>query len=146
LRRGLIAPAEDDARLAVDLATAHGRHFIAPHGFLGEALIEQGELEQAAVLLEHAELGPMHGTRPEIRFLHTRARARLARGDSQAAIADLRACQAQESWFRNPNVLAWRSTLALALPKSSRDPAASDSRSAREPSRCRGGAGRSRCD
>jgi DNA-binding CsgD family transcriptional regulator len=122
LRRGLIAPAEADARSAVELATAHGLHFIAPHAhsFLGEALIERGELQQAAVLLERADLGPMHGSRPEARFLHTRARVGHARGDSQAAIADLRACQAQESWFRNPNVLAWRSTLALALPASSR--------------------------
>jgi tetratricopeptide (TPR) repeat protein len=121
LRRGLIAAAEADGRAAIELATAHGLHFIAPHAhsFLGEALIEQGELEQAAELLERANLGPMRGSRPEIRFLHTRARARLARGDNQAAIADLRTCQAQESWFRNPNVLAWRSTLALALPPSS---------------------------
>jgi DNA-binding CsgD family transcriptional regulator len=81
-------------------------------------------LNEAAALLEHAELGPMQGTRPEVRFLHTRARARLARGESQAAIADLRACQAQEAFgFRNPNVLAWRSTLALALPDSARDEA-----------------------
>jgi DNA-binding CsgD family transcriptional regulator/tetratricopeptide (TPR) repeat protein len=126
LRRGLIAPAEADARSAVELTTAHGLHFISPHAhsFLGEALIEQGELEQAAALLEHAELGPMHGTRPEARFWHTRARARLARGDSQGAIADLRACQTQESFaFLNPNVLAWRSTLALALPTSSREEA-----------------------
>jgi DNA-binding CsgD family transcriptional regulator len=126
LRRGLIVPAEADARSAVELATAHGLHFIAPHAysFLGEALIERGELEQAAALLERAELGPMHGTRPEARFLHTRARTSLARGDSEAAIMDLRACQAQESFgFRNPNVLAWRSTLALALPASSREEA-----------------------
>jgi DNA-binding CsgD family transcriptional regulator/tetratricopeptide (TPR) repeat protein len=122
LRRGLIAPAEADARSAIELASAHGLHFIAPHtySFLGEALIEQGELEQASMLLERAELGPMRGTRPEVRFLHTRARARLASGDNQAAIADLRKCQAQEAFgFRNPNVLAWRSTLALALPDSS---------------------------
>ena len=126
LRRGLIAPAEADARSAIELATTHGLHFIAPHtySFLGEALIEQGKLDETAVLLENAELGPMHGTRPEVRFLHTRARARLARGEAQAAIADLRSCQAQEAFgFRNPNVLAWRSTLALALPDNSRDEA-----------------------
>jgi DNA-binding CsgD family transcriptional regulator len=123
LRRGLIARAEADARAAIELATAHGLHFIAPHtySFLGEALIEQGELQEAAMLLEHAELGPMRGTRPEVRFLHARARARLARGANQAGIADLRKCQAQEAFgFRNPNVLAWRSTLALALPESAR--------------------------
>jgi DNA-binding CsgD family transcriptional regulator len=125
LRRGEIAQAEADARSAVDLATAHGLHFIAPHAhsFLGEALVERGELKEAAVLLEHAELGPMQGSRPEARFLHTRARVNLARGDNRAAIADLRACEAQASWFLNPNVLAWRSTLALALPASSREEA-----------------------
>ena len=126
LGRGRVGPAEADARTAVELATTHGLHFIAPHAhsFLGEALIELGELEQAATLLEGAKLGPMLGTRPEVRFLHTRARARLARGERGPAIEDLRACQAQESFgFRNPNVVAWRSTLALALPDRSHDEA-----------------------
>lgn len=126
LRRGLISLTEADARSAIELITAHGLHSIAPHAhsFLGEALIERGELEQATVLLERAELGPMRGSGPETRFLLTRARAALARGDNQAAIADLRGCQAKDpSGFPNPNVLAWRSTLALALPDSSREEA-----------------------
>jgi DNA-binding CsgD family transcriptional regulator len=118
LHRGLLSVAEAEARSALEFVAQHGIHFIAPHAhsFLGEALIEQGEVEEAIVMLERAELGPMQGSRPEIRFLHTRARARLAHGQRQAAIEDLRICQAQASWFRNPNVLAWRSTLALALP------------------------------
>ena len=126
LRRGQIAVAEAEARSAVELATAHGLYLIAPHAysFLGEALIEQGELEQAMALLEGAVLGPMQGTRPEVRMLHTRARARLAGGDSPGAVADLRACQTQETFgFPNPNMLAWRSTLALALPARSREEA-----------------------
>jgi DNA-binding CsgD family transcriptional regulator len=129
LRRGLIASAEVEARSAVELTTAHGLHFLAPyaHGFLGEALIEQGELEQAAEVFQLAQLGPMRGTRPELRFLHARARARLARGETAAAIADLRACEATQDGpgFLNPNVLAWRSTLALALPVNSREEALS---------------------
>jgi DNA-binding NarL/FixJ family response regulator len=122
MRRGLIAPAEADARSAVELANTHRLHFIAPHAysFLGEALLEQGKLVEARALLDDADLGPMQGSRPEGRFLHTRARVRLAQGDRQGAIADLRACEEQEPWFRNPNALAWRSTLALALPASSR--------------------------
>jgi ATP/maltotriose-dependent transcriptional regulator MalT len=117
LRRGLIAPAEADARAAVELIIAHGLHFIAPHtySFLGEALLEQGELEQAAALLESAELGPMRGSAPEARFLHTRARVSLALGDKQAAIADLRAGESQNPWYQNPNAMPFRSTLALAL-------------------------------
>jgi DNA-binding CsgD family transcriptional regulator len=123
LRRGLVTSADVDARAAVELVAAHGLHFIAPHAysFLGEVLIEQGELEEAAALLDRADLGQMLGTRPEARFLNTRARSHLARGDREAAIADLRICQAQESFgFRNPNVLAWRSTLALALRETAR--------------------------
>jgi DNA-binding CsgD family transcriptional regulator len=125
LRRGEIAAAETDARSAVELATTNGLHFILPHSysFLGEALLELGELDEAAQLLEDAELGPMHGSRPEGRFLHTRARVSLARGDRDAAIAALRGCEAQEPWFKNPNALTWRSTLALALPASSREEA-----------------------
>lgn len=123
LRRGQIGVAEAEARTSVELANAHGLYLIAPHAhsFLGEALIEQGHLEQAMALLEGAELGPMQGTRPEVRMLHTRARARLARGDNQGAVDDLRVCQDQEAFgFPNPNMLAWRSTLAVALPARSR--------------------------
>jgi ATP/maltotriose-dependent transcriptional regulator MalT len=125
LRRGLIAPAEADARAAVELIIAHGLHFIAPHtySYLGEALIEQGELEQAAALLERADLGPMRGSAPEARFLHTRAPVSLARGDKQAAIADLRAGESQSPWFQNPNAMPFRSTLALALGSSSHEEA-----------------------
>jgi DNA-binding CsgD family transcriptional regulator len=125
LRRGEVGPAEADARAAVELLTAHGLHFIAPHAysFLGEALIEQGELEQAAALLDHADLGPMRGSAPEARFLHTRARVSLARGDRQSALADLGVCEGRNPWFQNPNAMPFRSTLALALPSASHDEA-----------------------
>jgi DNA-binding CsgD family transcriptional regulator len=122
LRRGLVADAEADARAAVDLATEHGLYFIAPHAhsFLAQALIELDAPAEARQVMRHAELGPMRGTRPESRFLHARAQAKLACGERDAAITDLRACQKiSESapGFQNPNVFAWRSTLALALPE-----------------------------
>jgi hypothetical protein len=90
-----LSAAEPEARAAVELATEHHLHFIAPHAhaFLAEALIEQGAHEEARRGLARAELGPMRGTRPEARFLHARAQAQLACGAHEPAIADLRACQ-----------------------------------------------------
>ena len=128
LRHGLIAAAEPDARAAVELATEHRLHLVAPHAhaFLAEALIEQGAFAEARRVFAKAELGPMRGTRPESRFLHARARTHLACGEHQEAITDLRACQQiaeSAPGFRNPNVFAWRSTLALALPDSAREEA-----------------------
>jgi DNA-binding CsgD family transcriptional regulator len=119
LRRGLIDAAEDDARRAVELVAAHQLGFLAPHAhtWLGEALIERGELDEAAKVLEGANLAAMRGSRPEALFLHTRGRARLARGEVAAGVADLRLCQSiQESvGFANPNVMAVGSALALAI-------------------------------
>jgi DNA-binding CsgD family transcriptional regulator len=124
LRRGLVATAEAEARSAVELIGAHGLHFISPqaHSFLGEALIEQGELDQAAALFERADLGPMQRTGPEGRFTHTRARLCLARGDKPGAVAIMRAWEREHRvpWIETPNAMPWRSTLALALPASAR--------------------------
>jgi DNA-binding CsgD family transcriptional regulator len=129
LRRGNIDAAEEDARRALDLVVAHQLGFLAPqvHAFLAEALLERGEVDQAVELLEGADLAAMRGSRPESLFLHTRGRARIARGLVARGLADLRQCQSiQESLgFANPNVLAWRSTLALALPGVARDEARS---------------------
>jgi DNA-binding CsgD family transcriptional regulator len=127
LRRGVVDLAESEARAAVALAAEPEVRFIAPHAhaFLGEALLEQGKNQDAVRLLEDVELGTMRGTRPETLLLHARARARLATRHVDAAIADLRTCQhIQEALpLANPNVLAWRSALALALPATARDEA-----------------------
>jgi DNA-binding CsgD family transcriptional regulator len=123
LRRGLVSTAEAEARSAVELIAAHGLHFISPHAhsFLGEALIELGELDQAATLLERADLGPMQRSGPEGRFTHARAKVELARGDKPAAVAIMRAYEERAHrlpWIDFPNAMPWRSTLALALPES----------------------------
>ena len=60
----------------------------------------------------------MRGSGPEGRFLHTRARLALARGDNQVAVTLMRSWDRPFlPWDQNPNALAWRSTLALALPE-----------------------------
>lgn len=125
LRRGRVSAAEAQARAAIDLAAAHGLFFLSPyaHSFLGEALIELGRLEEASELLERADLGPMLGSGPEGRLLHTRARVQLARGKGEAAVALMRSWDTLKRpvpWELNPNAMAWRSTLALALPTSAR--------------------------
>ncbi|HEV2474935.1 MAG TPA: helix-turn-helix transcriptional regulator, partial [Candidatus Dormibacteraeota bacterium] len=120
VRRGQIAAAEDDARRAVEIVVTHQLGFLAPqaHAWLGEALLERGELDEAAAVLEGADLTAMRGSRPEALFLHVRGRVRLGRGERAAGLADLRLCRSiQEAvGLANPNVVAWRSTLALALP------------------------------
>lgn len=118
LRRGRIVVAEAEAREAVQLLEAHDLYFLAPYAFsfLGEALIESGELAEAERLLDRADLGPMRGSAPESRLALTRARLRMARGDESGAVSELRDHEAQNPWLNNPNALAWRSTLALALP------------------------------
>jgi DNA-binding CsgD family transcriptional regulator len=122
LRQGSISTAEAEARSAMDLAAAHGLHFISPYAlsFLGDALIEQGELDAATQLFEHADLGPMRESGQAGRFLHARARLHLARGERQAALTLMQSWgpPRPEPWVQNPNALAWRSTLALALPES----------------------------
>ncbi|HEX9531109.1 MAG TPA: hypothetical protein VF954_08225, partial [Acidimicrobiales bacterium] len=129
LRRGMIEAAEEDARRALELVATHQIAFLSPHAHthLGEALLERGELDEAAALLEGADLAAMRGSRPEALFLYTRGRARLARGDVAVGVADLRSCLSiQESvGFANPNVMACRSTLALSLPTSQRHEARS---------------------
>lgn len=128
LRRGFVPAAEAEARATIDLVAAHGLYFLSPyaHSFLGEALIELGRSEEAAELLERVDLGPMHGSGPEGRLLHTRARVNLARGQNQAAVALMRSWDTLKRpvpWGQNPNAMAWRSTLALALPVGAREEA-----------------------
>jgi DNA-binding CsgD family transcriptional regulator len=127
LRRGALAEAEADTRAALELATEHHLTLgVALHATsLGLTLLERGELDQAANVLDGVPLTP---ARPqvitELALLEARGRVRLARGQRAQGIADLRHCGqlAADIEVHNPNLLAWRSTLALALaPKHPRE-------------------------
>jgi DNA-binding CsgD family transcriptional regulator len=116
LRRGQLAEAEAEARAGLELATEYHLALSIPlqSATLGCTLLERGELDQASAAVEGVVL-PNTGP-PAIALLETRGRVRLAQGQRQLAIADLRQCgQLASAIEPTPNMHAWRSTLALAL-------------------------------
>jgi DNA-binding CsgD family transcriptional regulator len=120
LRRGQLAGAEADLRAVLELVTAHNLTNTIPYyaAFLGIALLERGELDQAADVVDGVTLGPtMMPTRTTTALWEARGQVRLACGQRPEAIEDLRRCGqlSDQAGWRNPNLFAWRSTLALAL-------------------------------
>lgn len=125
LRRGAIRVAEAEARRAVDLAVEHDLQVIAPYArtFLAEALLELARPREALAVLDSIVLGALSGTRPEAWILRARAQVAGRVGRLPEAVAHLRAIARLHDTlgFSNPNVLPWRSELALALPASEQD-------------------------
>lgn len=120
MRRGALAEAEADTRAALELATEHNLIITVPFqaSSLGMALLERGKLNQAAAVVEDVPLTPAHMEAiTGLVLLEARGRVRLARGQRAQAIDELRHCGqlADCAGLRNPNFLAWRSALALAL-------------------------------
>jgi DNA-binding NarL/FixJ family response regulator len=90
----------------------------ATWAFLLDALVGQGDLPAAGEALKRSALADADTDYGSWSFfLHSRAQLRLATGDIESAIADLRACGTRmEQWgARNPSVVPWRSSLAEAL-------------------------------
>jgi DNA-binding NarL/FixJ family response regulator len=120
LRRGALAEAEADIRVALEAFTKHNLILVAPlsAAAVGLTLLERGQLDQATAVVEGVTLTPAI-TEVSIGpvLLEARGRVRLARGQRAQAIADLRYCGqlADRIGMHNPNYLAWRSALALAL-------------------------------
>lgn len=119
LRRGELAEAEADTRAAFELATEHNLPFaVALHAaHLGLTLLERGDLEQAVAVVEGVTLIPALLQMPfGPVLLEARGRVRLARGQREQAVADLRQCGHYAASVQTmPNFVAWRSTLALTL-------------------------------
>ncbi len=110
LRIGELARADADARALLEVAAAYGWAIGEELAVacLGEVLIERGELADAARLLTD---GPCANSA----VLVARGRLRLAQGQVDAAIEDLRACGR-----RDATGLPWRSWLAHALVETGR--------------------------
>ena len=118
-RRGRLAVAETEARTSLEVAAARGWSGMpATWAFLLDALIGHGDLTAAGEALERSGLGDQITDYIGWNFfLHSRGRLRLAAGDAESAVTDLRACgRRMEQWgVNNPAVLPWRSSLAEAL-------------------------------
>ena len=121
LRRGLIPAAESDERAAADLATQHGLRLVLPwaSAFLTGALIERGQIEAAAGSADAEAaryVAPLAGI-----ALDARGRLRIAQGRYDEGVEDLRRAGAVHESIAtyNPNLLHWRSSVALALRRDS---------------------------
>jgi DNA-binding CsgD family transcriptional regulator len=118
LRRGRLAAAEADARLALETADLPAPMLLrlVNAGALVETLVERGDHDGAeAVLAAHAgEVDREHG--PNAYLKYGRARLRLAQGRLDAALADALAVGdvAGRIGIVCPSVLPWRAEAAQA--------------------------------
>jgi DNA-binding CsgD family transcriptional regulator len=120
-RRGDLRAAVADLREAIDLAIAHGMRVAWPYniGFLAEALLEQGEADEAARVIDEgdfAEQLPLDQLLLVWFRLH-RARLRIETGSPERGVKEL--FQVGETLrlipFDNPSSLPWRSWAAEGL-------------------------------
>jgi DNA-binding CsgD family transcriptional regulator len=126
-RRGDLPAAEADLRTGLDVSVANGMPllFAGAALYLMDAMLERPSLDDVAALVESAEFPPdFLATVSGAMLLETRGRLRLARGEHEAAAADLRACGQTMAPLRfGPPAFLWRSELALALPAGAREEA-----------------------
>jgi DNA-binding CsgD family transcriptional regulator len=119
-QRGDLARAEADIRGGFELAREHELTFAIPSilRYAIDVLTERPGLSDLAALAEGIDLPPAFmRTGFGALLLDARARVRLTRNHTAAAIEDLRECGAtlDALGLRNPVLCSWRSTLALEL-------------------------------
>lgn len=120
LRGGDVAAAEQAARAAIERMQAVGSAVLMPYAraFLSDALVERGELEQAAQLWARAGSdGDVPPSLPASYLLHSRGVLRLASGRPDQAAVDLAESgrREQAAGVQNPALWPWASYLALSL-------------------------------
>lgn len=118
LRRGVVADAEADARIAHQIATEHGwaqgAAFTRAH--LASALLERGGTEEARRILDDA--APEERAEENPFFLYCCGQLHLAESHPRAAYDRFLACGqalAARGGANIPSMFAWRSQAALAL-------------------------------
>jgi DNA-binding CsgD family transcriptional regulator len=120
LRLGTLVRAESDARTAIDLLSEHGIRLgtALALAVLIEALVEAGEVETAARLLQQSGFGPdIPAGLPSNPLLEARSLLRLAQGRTREGLDDmLQFGRRDELWGgANPVASRWRSRAAVAL-------------------------------
>jgi DNA-binding CsgD family transcriptional regulator len=122
-RRGAILDAEADARSAYAFALESEwlSGLPASVAFLVTALIERGELEEAAQVVDAAGLAAPAAALPDHYTMHllllARGRLRIAAGALDDGLADLLECGRRQTAIGelNPSLTPWRSEMAPAL-------------------------------
>jgi DNA-binding NarL/FixJ family response regulator len=120
LRQGRVREALADGASAIEVAEAHGIRLQLGlvFGPYVEALVASGEPRKAIACAErYFELDDQRQVSSHALLLYNRAQAYLASGETDAALADLRAVgEAMERWRVScPGLQPWRATLAEAL-------------------------------
>jgi DNA-binding CsgD family transcriptional regulator len=120
VRRGNLTAAEPDLRTALELAHEQDLQMPQPVTlwFGADAICERPELADVATIAETLRLPPgLSASFIGAVALEVRGRLRLQAGNAAGAIDDLQACRAicEALRFCNPNIMGWRSALALAL-------------------------------
>jgi DNA-binding CsgD family transcriptional regulator/tetratricopeptide (TPR) repeat protein len=120
-RRGDLRAAVADLREAMDLGVAHGLRIAWPYnvGFLAHALLEQGESDEAAQVIDQGDFPeqlPVNQVHP-IWFRLIRGRVRIETGSPERGVEEL--LQVGETarlfFFDNPSGMPWRSWAAEGL-------------------------------
>jgi tetratricopeptide (TPR) repeat protein len=124
-RRGNLAAAVDDLRFVVERALELGWPFavLAVLGYCSEVLLERPDAADIAQIALTVELGSLAEVTAGAMLGLTRGRLLHAAGRSAEAIAEMRRAGAIAAGVRmeHPNsLLAWRSALALMLPREDR--------------------------
>jgi DNA-binding CsgD family transcriptional regulator len=120
MRRGALARAEEEARTALELLTAHEIPLGAALalGVLAEAMVEAGEVEAATAALGGSGLGDeIPPGLPSNPLLQARGKLRLAQGRTREGLDDLVEFGRRDELWGGANPLAsrWRSRASLAL-------------------------------
>jgi DNA-binding CsgD family transcriptional regulator len=119
LMRGDLAESVADSRDAHEAGRGWGLALLDVFNYIpAEALIEQGKIDEARAVIDHALRNePFLESAPVVILHHMHARLRMLQGDLQGGVDETidAGRRIEAVGGRNPALIAWRSQAALAL-------------------------------